>query len=243
MPRNNTLEAVIVKFDFIRPEESLGDKLPSEITKLIKKEFPIMVPERVIDGSFKVSEKEIITQPTKELTKWVFKDPKMENSVVILPEAVAIEYRNYTSFEELNGHSELILNTFFEHFPNLQIRRIGLRYVNNIKKDEGAVTDWNGTIEPNLLSVFNFVGPNTDKISRAFHTLDMNYGEINLRFQYGMHNPDFPALLKNKSFILDYDAYVHDAYERSSEVLPMIKELHEKIKEMYSKSYIIPVSE
>ena len=46
-----------------------------------------------------------------------------------------------------------------------------------------------------------------DKISRVFQVLDLNYGDMNLHFQYGMINPDFPAVIRKKVFILDYDAF------------------------------------
>ncbi|TDE50106.1 TIGR04255 family protein [Flavobacterium sp. GT3P67] len=60
-------------------------------------------------------------------------------------------------------------------------------------------------MNPDLTSIFR-VTQNQKNIIRAFHNLEIKNDEIMLKFQYGMNNPDYPAVIKKKSFILDFDA-------------------------------------
>jgi uncharacterized protein (TIGR04255 family) len=50
-----------------------------------------------------------------------------------------------------------------------------------------------------------------------------------------MHNPDYPALIKQKIFVLDYDAYKTGSLS-TEEVNHLIPSLHTKISELFEKS-------
>lgn len=51
------------------------------------------------------------------------------------------------------------------------------------------------------------------RIFRGCFTVEYNFGEIYLKCQFGIANPDYPALIKRRQFILDIDAYSAGAYE------------------------------
>ena len=85
-----------------------------------------------------------------------------------------------------------------------------------------------------LLAIFSF--PDDPKtISRAFHNLVLNYGDMSVRFQYGMHNPDFPVPIRKKVFILDYDAY-YEGPQSFEDVKLNIDKFHERVESLFEAS-------
>jgi len=50
-----------------------------------------------------------------------------------------------------------------------------------------------------------------------------------------MHNPDFPAPIKKKIFILDYDAY-YDGFVERTEVETRLTLFHDKIQDLFEWS-------
>ena len=109
-----------------------------------------------------------------------------------------------------------------------------MRYVNNIDLNEKNPLNWNKYIKTNLLSIFKFVD---DKkfISRVFNDLEMKYDDMSIKFQYGMHNPDYPSPIKKKVFILDYDVY-HVGEREKSEVPVVIGKYHDQIISLFEGS-------
>nr|QNO52558.1 hypothetical protein BJKGENCM_00048 [Methanosarcinales archaeon ANME-1 ERB6] len=56
-----------------------------------------------------------------------------------------------------------------------------------------------------------------------------------LKFNCGMHNPDFPATIRKKKFILDYDAY-YTSLQELIDIEPNLINSHDKIKKLYEKN-------
>jgi uncharacterized protein (TIGR04255 family) len=118
--------------------------------------------------------------------------------------------------------------------PDFDVSRFGLRYFNNIELTDPRLTDWDAYLDKNLLSIFNLADDRT-KISRAFHNLELNFGDMNLTFLYGMHNPDYPAPIKQKTFVLDFDAYILKSQDKD-EVVSNLEVMHERIQSMFEKN-------
>jgi uncharacterized protein (TIGR04255 family) len=61
---------------------------------------------------------------------------------------------------------------------------------------------------PELLTLFHFPSKEDQPaLSRVIHNLELTFETFNLRYQLGMHNPDYPARIRQKIFLLDLDAY------------------------------------
>jgi len=88
----------------------------------------------------------------------------------------------------------------------IEVSRIGLRYINQITVEEASPLDWARYICSDLLAGIRFA-PNKSALSRAMGLLEFNFGDSFMRLQYGMPNPDFPAAIRQKLFVLDYDHY------------------------------------
>src|SRR5205823_1338147 len=113
-----------------------------------------------------------------------------EKRFAILPSAVFIQYYKYERYENLREDFIGLLSVYLNHFHDAQPSRLGLRYINHVQLDEPNPLDWRQYFNPYLLSVFEF--PH-DKfaVSRAFNLLEFAFEDANLRYQFGMHNPDY----------------------------------------------------
>ena len=91
--------------------------------------------------------------------------------------------------------------------------------------------NWDKYLQPELLASFS-LAKDKSTLSRAFHTLEFNYGDMYLRFQYGMHNPDYPGVIKRKIFTLDYDAHCNQTIERGA-IPQFLNRFHDCINESF----------
>jgi uncharacterized protein (TIGR04255 family) len=123
---------------------------------------------------------------------------------------------------------------FSKDYPEIQISRFGLRYINVIEIDEPDPTNWEKYISPDLLSIFR-VPNESDEILRAFHLLSTKKDDVSLLFQYGMHNPDFPAPIVKKTFILDFDAS-YQGSRNEAQIKLDIDLFHDQIEKYFENS-------
>jgi uncharacterized protein (TIGR04255 family) len=230
------LDQVIVRIDFLNPQLSLANTLPPNLSPKIIADFPIAEPREIVSEELQIKPDTIdrIKTPLKE---WNFFGREREKRLCITRDFLFIEMKKYTSFADLEKTFLSFIEELFIGLENFQIRRIGLRYINKIKQDGAEYFSWNNFLKGNLLSIFNV--PNSEdkiKIARAFHNLELNYGECNVRFQYGMYNPDFPALIRQKLFVLDFDAYFEGLISDKDTIKRKLEFAHEKIKNLLINS-------
>jgi uncharacterized protein (TIGR04255 family) len=84
-----------------------------------------------------------------------------------------------------------------------------------------------------LLCLFSYKIKNATP-TRVFHNLEVSYDDYNLRFQFGIHNPDYPAPIKHRGFILDYDAYYKGLLE-PTDIPNALDNYHKSIQELFEK--------
>lgn len=227
------LSNVIVRIDYASPIANLGFKLPKDLSRSALKIFPILEPQEVISPGLLLSAEVRKEEPTA-LRQWEFYDKYKQKRLSIGIEHMFISYSKYESFEQLKEQFLPIAELLFELYDELQVKRFGLRYINNIIVAEDALTDWTQYLHENLLSIFKIPKPG-DTIARAFNDLQLTYDDVNLRFQYGMHNPDFPAPIREKRFVLDFDAYTQGLLEYD-DLNTKIDIFHDKIQELFEES-------
>ena len=198
------LTIVIVRIDFVNSVEMLKKNLPIDIREVAKTIFPIVEPESKTISEFKLT-KDSTKRIDEDITEWVFNDIHRNKKLLINHECMYIEYKKYESYEVLKRDFEVIGNKLCSFFPEIQISRIGLRYINQINAPGTDPFNWSGYINSNLLGIFNF--GDKDRYSRVFCNYALNSENDTVNVNFGMHNPDFPAIIRKKTFILDYDAY------------------------------------
>jgi uncharacterized protein (TIGR04255 family) len=231
----NFLTNVIVRVDF--PNNLLvEDRLPPEVTKTILKSFPLSEPKKILGKEFKITSEKDIKLDTNEFKRveWHFFGKNREKTLVLAPETLFISYNEYSSFEVMKSEFMDVISKIFECFQDVQINRIGLRYINEIEVNKPVPIDWALYVDEKLLSIFD-ICEDRSKLARGFSNLVLNFGDMMLSFNYGMHNPDMPAPIKKEIFILDYDAYYMGFIEQNELEKNLIK-FHNKIEEMFEKN-------
>ncbi|MCK5723742.1 MAG: TIGR04255 family protein, partial [Gammaproteobacteria bacterium] len=126
-----------------------------------------------------------------------------------------------------------VVEALFKSYPKIQVKRLVLRYVDNIDIPNESPTEWDKYLKPELNTIFALAG-NRETISRAFHVLEFNYGEDFLRFQFGMFNPDYPAPIKKKIYTLDFDMYVTKILNKT-DIEETLDRFHEKVSEFFEE--------
>jgi uncharacterized protein (TIGR04255 family) len=227
------LKQVIVRIDCIAPFREHNKPLPKKLTGPILKLFPILEQKVFTIHELEIKLGETPVTKQAQGTDWYFYGKEREKHVCIGVGHMYIAYDRYDSFDSLKGEflrtAEVLLDTYKE----IQVNRLGLRYINNIELNSNDVFEWSVYLNKNLLSIFSMLEPRDKSIiCRAFHNLTMNYGEFTLKFQYGMHNPDYPAPIRKKLFTLDLDAFSHGP-QSVDEIRENLDRFHEKIEDLF----------
>ncbi len=210
--RRNFLGAVIARADFLSPIEALASTLPADLGKAATSRFPIAEPRKASVQEVAVSAEDLSARRT-EFTEWIFHGKDREKTLCISQNWLWIEVKRYERYEVLRDDFEAALSAFLRANPQTQINRLGLRYVNRVELQEPNPMDWARYLADYTLAILQQADPK--QIARALHVLELNLGDFNLRFQYGMPNPDFPAPIKRKLYVLDLDAYARGPQENN----------------------------
>lgn len=226
----NFLTEAISKVEFLSPIESLDKSLPKRFSDDIKDLFPI-AESRVVTNNIVNIVDEYIDRKTEESIEWYFWNKERTRKITLSKNVLMLVQNHYSSFNDFKNEFFTALNSICLVDSDLVIKRYGVRYINNIKLNEPNPLDWSEYINKDLIASIN-IPKDRERISRTFHNLEMNYEEFNLRFNFGIHNPDYPALIKQKAFILDMDAY-HNGVQNKTEIEKALPLYHNKIQEFF----------
>ncbi|MBI3044906.1 MAG: TIGR04255 family protein [Betaproteobacteria bacterium] len=228
------LKEVIVRVDFVVPIQSIAKELPPKIANELSKQFPISEPHKAIAQELQVSDDEV-HHARKEVMEWIFFGKEREKRLVITSETFFISYSTYNTYEDMVRDFTLVADELFKAFPDVRSRRLGLRYINNIEvqdKNKHPLM-WDDLINPQLLGLFGAFDPAT--LIRLFHFVEFKHDDVRLKFQFGIPNPDYPALIRKPLFILDFDASVTASQDRG-EINSNIERCHALIQERFESS-------
>ena len=226
----NYIKEVIIKIDLPETFEFSETKMPKEIEKEVLKRFPIPEPKTIQGKELQFSGKEFI-QKDLEKKEWHFFDSNREKELVFAESAFFISYKKYEEFKKLREDWSSVINAIFDKYPEIQVNRIGLRYVNHIQLDKDK-NKWKDVINEKLLHNFQL---GLDNISRGFSIINLNEKGTKTNFQYGIHNPDFPSPIKNNLFILDFDVF-YEGILTKKDILENTDAFHDKVKSLFSLS-------
>lgn len=230
--KRNFLKQVIARADFLAPIPIPEGPLPKPILAVAKKQFPASEQKKELLKQMSVSSAGIREMQIEQF-EWFYHNNAKTKTLRVAQNYMYVEYLKYDSFDALRNDFLSVMNALFDYTPPLQLKRLGLRYIDHIELKEPKPTEWSTYLSPNVLGSFALADdPST--ISRAFHHMQFDYGDMRLRFQYGMPNSDFPAVIKKKLFVLDFDAF-RDGEVSRSELEPLLIRCHEKIKAAFEE--------
>lgn len=127
-------------------------------------------------------------------------------------EYVFLAQRRYEGYALLREEFLSLLDAMVSQFPGLRIKRLGMRYVNEIKLPEadagpGLGADfWEHYVNPLLLGGLRFAA-NDGAMARHICTTELNYGTDRATIRYGIFNGEYPKPNRRREFILDVDTY------------------------------------
>jgi uncharacterized protein (TIGR04255 family) len=228
------LKQVIARVDFVAPIVDLEKNLPLKLGKVASAHFPISEPMEGIAKEFRFDPRGV-QETQKPYKQWSFFGKVREKELTISSAFMNLVYTRYTTYEDMKEHFSIVVDEIADEFPDVRVARFGLRFINVIENiNLTSPTAWNVYISKDLLGSHEFFAE-FPPLTRLVHVAELKEGEIDLRFQYGMPNPDYPAVMKRPVFILDLDAYVSTAHDLK-ESPRYIEQAHKLIQNLFERS-------
>jgi len=227
------LTEVIARIDLVSPLSSLASELPKGVSKAALAHFPIDEPKPAFTQELLVSANEIATRK-QEFTEWNFYGRNREKRLKITPRAFFVVYKRYEDYKHLRSEFLTIVDGFFGCFDQAQPSRLGLRYINQLGVPGASPLDWQDCVSEDLLDLFSYTVEEAVP-SRIWHNTEFVFDDFNLRFQFGVHNPDYPAPIRRRAFILDYDAYFQGLLE-PQDIPDCLDKYHGAIQKMFERN-------
>jgi uncharacterized protein (TIGR04255 family) len=231
------LSEVIARVDF-SPVLELSDENPPMHVPRLKPRFPVREKVVTEHPQIKLSHSEGQAEAAftvVRVLRWQFHNRAKDRYYELTNGSLLVRYTQYDCYERLRDDFIPVVEHVLGSVEEVAINRIGLRYINSIKLNERSPTSWEKYLKADLLATFN-LADDVKTVSRAFNTLEFNYGnDMQMRFQYGMPNPDYPARIKNKQFILDWDAYAAGVGLSVVEVGAYLDGFHEKVNASFEE--------
>ena len=230
--KKDYLTNVICRIDFINRLNFSTDQI-NRLKNDISEDFPNM---KDMDVSFI----EVMMGPEEDRTirkkGKVYEFAHEGKLVRIEPECLVFEFKQYTGFDQFRELVKKVLNSLDLLNNSVRSKRMGLRYINQIRLDEGDPFDWNGLIVDSLVPKTVYT-KDKNVLSRSLGWVDLTYDDFYVRFHYGMFNSEHPNPIARKEFVLDFDCYTKDEQDLS-DVSTLLDRFHEKIKEMFECSIL-----
>lgn len=232
----NFLTSVVLRIDFFSVIDTLTVNLPRKVIAKLKNYQYELVGERIL-SQFSIqfgqipSQQQQQQQPPNNAKEWTFINGAKK--IVLSNQYVFLEITKYDSYSMIESEFLDIWKALNQSVKDeFYVKRFGMRYVNEIDLGiDKNPTNWKKLLAPQLQAI-SLLHPETNELSRAMHDAYLNKGEFYLHCQLGMYNPDFPAAINKKVFIIDFDAY-KEGIISSSEIDPLIGSCHSAIKEKF----------
>ncbi len=227
--KKNFLKKVVVRVDFSDVKMELKGPAKAFIGA-IKSRFPIAEVKKLIAHSLRIGGKK--NEELKgQRNEWLFHAKDRDKFLVIAEDFLAIEISAYKNFELLCEDFLSAVDALNHSYGDIMVSRVGLRYVDHIELDETNPTEWSDYLHADLLAGFN-LAQDRKTVTRTFNILETNDGEVAIRFQFGMPNEDYPAVIRKKSFVMDTDAYTNLVMSQG-DIKKYLNILHDRINALF----------
>lgn len=229
----NFLSHVIFRIDFSIILD-LVDNLPREFQNKILNSYPILEPIQQFLVKIENNGSNINTIP-KNKTTWRFKTNDDDHFVELDSEFLTIVSKKYTNFTSFKKNLSQILSVFLETYPNVVIKRLGLRYINQIHLEDTDYFHWHNYINETLIKNIDFI-EDKNTLRRLMQIYEIKPEEdTHLTLKCGIFNSSYPAQISKNEFTLDYDCY-SQVEIFASEILNRLSKFNEIITIYFEKS-------
>lgn len=205
--RQNFLSQVILRADFgTSPIESLSER--TKFTDAISKKFPHVSKNSVVTLEFEVTPGEAgNVKQTPNGNQWTHTKTVAGTAKAILStQFLALEYGpgDYESFDAFFKEFTFLTKQLTKFFGAFPLDRIGLRYVNEIRLP-GKALDWDGIVRKDLVTSVTTPAAAGGRLLRSMHQVVELHEQDQVLLNYGLFNPDFPAPVVQRYFVIDAD--------------------------------------
>ncbi len=147
----------------------------------LSKDYPDANPEQQISLTINVGG---MQQSQGGPTIWRFSTHDGTWSVVVGQDAVTIEAREYEEIGHFCDRVRRVLTAIEEHLRPTHQRRLGLRYVNEFRHEDGETMEvWGGLLNQDLLGLSGRLG---DSVDHSFHEIRARMEDGVLLIHHGL---------------------------------------------------------
>lgn len=231
--RKSFLKEVILRLDFGSKVEAFLRALPQKVATAALKRFPLSEPQKAQFQEVTFSGSTVQTR-TEDSMQWVYHGKNREKTLTITPDTFLITNRAYVSYESFLDDFNTVLKAVFEANKDLSVARVGLRYINVLDIQETDPLAWASYLNEEMLGIID-MHKDANALTRVFHIVEFNYDGQHVKFQFGIANPDYPALIKRKQFVLDIDSYFTGALSEE-DIHGCVDKAHDRIQQLFEES-------
>ncbi len=234
--RKNYLTQVIFQLRFA-PLGELGSREMEEYGGKVKTFLPKVDVLQRMQFTATLSPQEPSSVKTeKQQPAWRFQSEDGSKTLTVAPEQFALEYSKYEDSDAMKHDIDVLWNPFLQVHPVEILKRVGLRYVNQIVLQTGSGLDWNGWLAEEIVaSTLRFPAPVTIGLARSMHVAIWQGEDYGVRLQWGINNSDYPNAITKREFILDYDCFTVGDTEAGN-ATKLLDEYNKVIEDLFERS-------
>lgn len=198
--KRNGISKFILRFDLIAPEISSFINLINEVSHNFDRTEKIIKTNHHIDLSS--------DQPINKSNffEYVLVNEKQQYSITFtdLTKSFWFETSKYIDYKTYMDAATLITKALSVTNPNLQSKRIGMRFINvfNSSSLRNANKIFNSLTAKSITSIAS-----RENISRVIIQEEYNLKMSKMRIQYGIPNKFYPSPINNYDFLFDIDSF------------------------------------
>lgn len=216
MPRydKNFITQVVLRADFVPGTVPLTQPLSEDILASMA-DFPIRSAMNRTKTEVKVQKTPqgpVKNTSTRNFLEHNFLTEDKTRRIALCTDYVFLEERRYEDYASLKELFTDVTDALAVQHPGMKLRRLGMRYINEIKLPEPdagpglGAEFWEQYINPLLLGGLRFAA-NDGALARHMCSTELNYGIDRATIRYGIFNQEYPKPNRHRNFILDIDAY------------------------------------
>lgn len=234
---NDFIKNFIIRFDF---SEISDDMLLEELQNILEQEHGFIINETTL-----INNKQVTINPETNKAKiesaGIVRQYQMLNSemnvkVTFNNTVFLYESLKYKGFDNIKGVIESFVKVMTKG-KILLFNRIGMRYINKIELPSETKEDifaWENYISNDILNNITFI-PKEKLLQTILVTDFRSFTDENILFklQTGIPNPNKPADIVKKSFLIDIDGYT--TTEEIGSAVEKLDKIHQQEKEIFEK--------
>jgi len=229
--KKNFLKQVIAKIEFANPLTNISNDTFLEALQEIKHRFPISEQGVGVFQNIQVGEDGGAKTSKNEFSEWIFHGEDRDKYLRFNQHFFEVVLSKYHSEKDFISDIIQPVCALMGRNSSSLVLRTSVRFVNIFDIDFPNIDIIKDLFDPMITTHF----PSSESLktcTRSFLVNEYLEDEIKYRVQTGLFNPDYPAIIKRRHFVIDIDAYV-DFPHKISDVENYLKDSHSGVQKMF----------